>query len=112
MPGDGTTDIEKIKDAIEAMGKKKILAGKVTVVGGQATGVQITQWLMDKYNVDPAVKKTLTYRINALLAAKQSIFQKVKIFRMRKKFCPLKKCFHLGGKKNCDKFTLKKNVSA
>jgi hypothetical protein len=63
LADDGSTDVEKIERALKAL-------------GGRATGVEICKWISEQFQVDELYKKTMQYRINALLASKTNTFQK------------------------------------
>ena len=87
LPNDGRSDIQKIQIAIMSLGKLPPKYPQLEIyicerlilndLGGRGTGAEITDWLMATYNVDPSVRKTLSYRVNALVASKSGYFRKV-----------------------------------
>lgn len=48
-------------------------------LGGNASGLEITNWISEHYNVPLSDRKTLSYRVNALLSAKTHLFQKTSV---------------------------------
>ncbi len=60
---DGLSDVDKIKNALLAL-------------GGKATGAAISNRIAETYEVPLEFRKTLAYRVNALLSAKSNTFRK------------------------------------
>lgn len=62
-------------DPLKISTEKKI-AEAIINLGGSASGAQIRNSLLQDYNVTDAMRRSLLFRINAILSKKGQVFQK------------------------------------